>query len=51
MELPKIAETLIKDTLAVTKFVGERAIHGAWGTLAHIVHHQPDESNIKKGEE
>lgn len=60
MEIPKLAESVVKDSFAVAKFIGERAIGGAWGLLArqvHIPHEvkpaniQVYESNIIKGEE
>lgn len=61
MEIIPTVEALVKDTVAVTKFIGERAIGGAWGLLARQVHfpqeikpaniqvYTPD--NITKGEE
>lgn len=60
MEIKPTAEALIKDTFHVAKFIGERAIGGAWGLLARQVHFphevkpaniQVYESNIIKGEE
>lgn len=58
MELRKGAEALIQDTVAVARFVGERAVGGAWGALATQLHetrpaniqvYTPD--NVTKGEE
>ena len=61
MEIIKGAEALVHVGLAVAKFIGERAIGGAWGLLARQVHfpqevnpaniqvYTPD--NITKGEE
>lgn len=52
MELGKTVEALTKDVVGVAKFIGERAIHGAWGTLANVVHApQPTEENIERGSE
>lgn len=52
MEIRPTVEALVHDTVAVAKFVGERAIHGAWGTLASIVHApQPNENHIERGSE
>lgn len=59
MEIPKLAESAIKDSFAIAKFVGERAIGGAWGLLARQVHISHEvkpaniqiyESNIERGE-
>lgn len=60
MEIPKLAESVVKDSFAVAKFIGERAIGGAWGLLARQVHFphevnpaniQVYESNIERGQE
>lgn len=60
MEIIKGAEALVHDAVAVTRFIGERAIGGAWGLLARQVHFphevkpaniQVYESNIIKGQE
>lgn len=48
MEIKPTAEALIKDTFHVAKFIGERAIGGAWGLLARQVHipHEVKPANI-----
>lgn len=60
MEIPKLVESAVKDSFAVAKFIGERAIGGAWGLLARQVHipHEVEpaniqvyESNLIRGEE
>lgn len=43
-EIRPTVEALVNDGIAVAKWVGERAIHGAWGTLASLVH-APQENN------
>lgn len=50
MELPPIVETVVRDTVLTAKFIGERAVGGAFAKLAEIVHPTtPD--NITKGNE
>lgn len=60
MEIRPTVEAAVKDTFAVAKWVGERAVGGAWGLLARQVHFPQEvkpaniqvyESNIIKGEE
>lgn len=60
MEIIKGAEALVHDAVAVTRFIGERAIGGAWGLLARQVHFpeevkpaniQVREARIIRGEE
>ena len=48
MEIRPTVEAAVKDTFAVAKWVGERAVGGAWAALANIVH-APE--NINQGEE
>ncbi len=50
MEVRQNAEAVVRNTVAVARFVGERALGGAYAQLAEIVHPTtPD--NIIKGEE
>lgn len=52
MEILATAEGLMKDSVAVARFIGERLVGGAFASLANIVlQDQPDENNIVRGEE